>query len=83
MKKAVVPIVALLCIGLMGFVMYLFISDSKRLAPEQAGNAQANQAVPRLNAPAPEITGEDVNGKEFKLSDYRGKVVVLDFWGFW
>ena len=32
---------------------------------------------------APEIQGEDVDGKEFKLSDYRGKVVVLDFWGDW
>lgn len=32
---------------------------------------------------APEITGEDVDGKKFKLSDYRGKVVVLDFWGDW
>lgn len=32
---------------------------------------------------APEISGEDVDGVAFKLSDYRGKVVVLDFWGFW
>jgi hypothetical protein len=32
---------------------------------------------------APEIEGEDVDGKAFKLSDYRGKVVVLDFWGDW
>jgi hypothetical protein len=32
---------------------------------------------------APEIEGEDVDGKKFKLSDYRGKVVVLDFWGDW
>ncbi len=29
---------------------------------------------------APEIEGEDQNGKKFKLSDYRGKVVLLDFW---
>jgi cytochrome oxidase Cu insertion factor (SCO1/SenC/PrrC family) len=36
-----------------------------------------------LNQVAPEIAGEDVDGKEFKLSDYRGKVVVLSFWGFW
>ena len=32
---------------------------------------------------APEITGQDVDGKTFKLSDYRGKVVLLDFWGHW
>jgi hypothetical protein len=32
---------------------------------------------------APEIEGEDLDGKRFKLSDYRGKVVVLDFWGHW
>jgi hypothetical protein len=32
---------------------------------------------------APEIEGEDVEGKKFKLSDYRGRVVVLDFWGDW
>src|SRR5262249_42843120 len=32
---------------------------------------------------APEIQGEDLDGKKFKLSDYRGKVVVLDFWGNW
>lgn len=33
--------------------------------------------------PAPEIGGQDLNGVAFKLSDYRGKVVMLDFWGYW
>ena len=32
---------------------------------------------------APEIQGEDIGGQTFKLSDYRGKVVMLDFWGDW
>ncbi len=32
---------------------------------------------------APDIEGEDIDSKKFKLSDYRGKVVVLDFWGNW
>jgi thiol-disulfide isomerase/thioredoxin len=32
---------------------------------------------------APEIDGRDVNDRRFKLSDYRGKVVVLVFWGSW
>ncbi|MCC6672652.1 MAG: hypothetical protein IT458_16425 [Planctomycetes bacterium] len=33
--------------------------------------------------PAPEIEGEDLDGARFKLSEYRGKVVLLDFWGDW
>ena|GEM_PF-411852 len=32
---------------------------------------------------APEINGEDTEGVKFKLSDYRGKVVMLSFWGTW
>ena len=32
---------------------------------------------------APEIEGEDLNGRKMKLSNYRGKVVVLNFWGVW
>ena len=32
---------------------------------------------------APEISGEDLDGVAFNLSDYRGKVVLLDFWGHW
>ena len=29
---------------------------------------------------APDIEGEDQDGVKFKLSDYRGKVILLDFW---
>jgi hypothetical protein len=32
---------------------------------------------------APEIKGQDIDRKAFKLSDYKGKVVLLDFWGYW
>ena len=32
---------------------------------------------------APEIDGEDINGKKIKLSDYHGKVVMLSFWASW
>jgi peroxiredoxin len=32
---------------------------------------------------APEIDGEDLEGQKFKLSDHRGKVVVLTFWATW
>ncbi|MFM1871004.1 MAG: hypothetical protein RL398_426 [Planctomycetota bacterium] len=36
-----------------------------------------------VGAVAPDIEGPDLEGVAFKLSDYRGKVVLLDFWGFW
>jgi len=36
-----------------------------------------------IGCTAPDIVGKDHEGKEFKLSDYRGKVVLLDFWGYW
>jgi hypothetical protein len=36
-----------------------------------------------VGKPALEIEGEDIDGTPFKLSDYRGKVVMLSFWGHW
>ncbi len=38
---------------------------------------------PEVGNLAPEIEGEDLDGVPFKLSDYRGKVVMLDFYGDW
>ena len=32
---------------------------------------------------APDFETVDVDGNAFKLSDYKGKVTVVDFWGFW
>lgn len=37
----------------------------------------------RVGKEAPDIKGPDLDGKDFKLTDYRGKVVLLDFWGDW
>ncbi|MGI9516547.1 MAG: peroxiredoxin family protein [Pirellulaceae bacterium] len=37
----------------------------------------------RKGLPAPEIDGIDVRGQPLKLSDYRGKAVVLIFWSRW
>ena len=36
-----------------------------------------------IGSVAPEIRGTDADGVEFGLSEYRGKVVVLDFWADW
>jgi thiol-disulfide isomerase/thioredoxin len=49
-------------------------------AAEDGLDSMLNLAVGK---PAPEIDGVDLDGKPLKLSDYRGKVVVLVFWGTW
>lgn len=36
---------------------------------------------PAIGESAREIEGPDLDGVVFKLSDYRGKVIVLSFWG--
>jgi hypothetical protein len=54
------------------------------------GNTVAEQADAEMFAirhlsvgqQAPDIDGEDQDGRRFKLSDYRGKVVLLDFWSY-
>ncbi len=40
-------------------------------------------AVFGLGKVAPEIAGTDIDGRPMKLSDYRGQVVLLVFWGDW
>ena len=59
---------------------------TEHLPPSEAD--QAAQLITELlelglGSVAPEIVGTDLQGDEMRLSDYRGKVVVLDFWGHW
>ena len=51
--------------------------------PAPTSAPQVTRSGPWVGQPAPEIIGEDLDGVPFRLSDYRGKVVLLDFWGHW
>ena len=60
-------------------------------APSTGSSAVAPSREAGVNVPvgvavgmrAPQIEGEDIDGKPMRLDDYRGKVVLLDFWGNW
>ncbi len=42
------------------------------------GFAASAFAAAEINKPAPDFTGTDINGKTVHLSDYKGKIVVLE-----
>ncbi len=54
--------------------------SSKMLLAQQTPHDPEDLAIGKV---APDIEGTDLNGMPFKLSDYRGQVVLLDFWGDW
>lgn len=41
------------------------------------------KAVLAPGSPAPDFTFKDIDGNEVTLSQYKGSVVVIDFWGTW
>ena len=49
---------------------------------DQAGVRAALQAADQRK-PAAEFALKDASGKVVRLSDYRGKVVLVDFWATW
>lgn len=52
-------------------------------AKEQQEQRQRKAASSRVGKPAPDFALPDVNGKEVKLSSFRGKYVLVDFWASW
>lgn len=50
---------------------------------EEIAKEIAAQEAVQPGKPAPDLIGIDPSGKEIKLSDLKGKVVLIDFWATW
>ncbi|UYQ95794.1 TlpA family protein disulfide reductase [Chitinophaga horti] len=57
-----------------------FIADAKTALNKNATEELEKQM---LNVTAFNFEVQDLNGKKVRLSDYQGKVVILDFWATW
>ncbi len=58
------------------FVLYLSLL-------KLLGGLGSEQFNPYKNKPAPNFTLTDIQGRTHTLAQYRGKVVVLNFWATW
>jgi peroxiredoxin len=59
------------------------LSSSKQTCGDKAQHALFQLRHLRVGKVAPDIEAEDLDGVRFKLTDYRGKVVVLVYWATW
>jgi peroxiredoxin len=90
-----VLIVVLSCVlllvgaGLIGAALYLQggIPGAAAFAPQATSNALltpvAASGAPKQGEPAPDFTATAPDGKTVKLSDFRGKPVMINFWASW
>ena len=58
---------------------------ARRWSARSSAHKDESPSPARLvGKPAPEIDAKDLNtGAPVKLADYKGRMVVLDFWGYW
>lgn len=53
------------------------------LIPANPWSIPSTPPTPKVGNKAPELVGTGPDGKEYKLSDLEGYVVLIDFWASW
>jgi peroxiredoxin len=78
-RRTVVTVTAVVAVLLAGALTVTLLTSGKGTA-----NATNSVEYPAGHRPlAPDFSGTSLTGATIKLSNYRGKTVVLNFWGSW
>lgn len=59
------------------------VAPEETVTPSEAPEDDKIQADEEVDYSAPDFTVVDAEGKEYKLSDFEGKPVILNFWASW
>lgn len=77
-KKLLVIIAIFVCLLALAGGIYIALSNNVAIEPETVETSNVGE-----EKEAPDFTVENLSGGEVKLSDYKGKPVVLNFWASW
>jgi thiol-disulfide isomerase/thioredoxin len=78
MKKTVLIVIAVLAVIV---VAAHYADKATRLSPKGAWTRADNPNG--AGKPAPDVTLKDLDGKDVNLGQYKGKVVLVNFWATW
>jgi cytochrome c biogenesis protein CcmG/thiol:disulfide interchange protein DsbE len=80
LKKSLLVIIAVVAV-----IAATYLADRATRQPRKGTLtvSVANAANPKAPKPAPEVTLKDLDGKDLSLAQYKGKVVLVNFWATW
>ena len=75
---------ALILAIVVALVAVVFYADKKtRLQPAAANMSEPGSDAAAAGKPAPDFSVKNLDGNDITLADYKGKVVLVNFWATW
>ena len=81
--KIVVEYAGLLKDGALTSMFYPYTENTILRAKQILQRRMAQQSLNDNKVEAPDFSLNDLNGNSVSLSDFRGKWIIIDFWGSW
>ena len=72
----------LVIVAVLVAVVY-YVDKKTRLQPAAANMTSPEPGAAAAGKPAPDFSAQNLDGKDVTLADYKGKVVLVNFWATW
>jgi len=85
--RIIATIVVVALVATIGYTLFSHADEGKAVSnvalPGASDTAPANSSLTTAKGTLPDFDVPQIDGGSFKLSSYRGKVLVVDFWAVW